>query len=166
MNGAKRVGRRFDERGAGWIRHAGQVPDDLRLTSTVTIPASELTWQFSRSGGPGGQGVNTADSKAELRFDLANSEAIPDHLKTRALDRLGTRLVDGVLIVTASEHRSQLQNRRAAIARLTSLLCDAIAPPARARRATQPSKRAKQRRLDSKRRRGETKRLRGAPGDV
>ncbi len=114
--------------------------EDLRLTATITIPATELAWQFSRSGGPGGQGVNTADSKAELRFDLATSAAIPPHLKARALDRLGARLTDGVLIITASEHRSQLANRRAAMARLTMLLADGIAPPAGPRRPTRPSK--------------------------
>jgi ribosome-associated protein len=141
------------------------VTDDLRLTSTITIPAGELSWQFSRSGGPGGQGVNTADSKAELRFDLAATPSMPDHLKARALDRLASRLVDGVLVVTASEHRAQLANRRAALARLTVLLTQGIAPPARARRATRPSKRSVQARLDSKRRRGNDKRLRGTPRD-
>jgi ribosome-associated protein len=141
------------------------VTDDLRLTATITIPAAELTWQFSRSGGPGGQGVNTADSKAELRFDLARTEAIPPHLKARALDRLGARLVDGVLIVTASEHRSQLANRRTALARLTMLLSEGIAPPARPRRATRPSKRVVESRLDAKRRRGDLKRLRRNPSE-
>jgi ribosome-associated protein len=139
------------------------VTDDLYLTPTITIPAAELAWQFSRSSGPGGQGVNTADSKAELRFDLARTQAVPDHLRARALDRLAGRLIDGVLIVTASEHRSQLANRRAALARLTALLTQGIAPPARARRATTPSRRAVQARLDAKRRRGEVKRLRRTP---
>jgi ribosome-associated protein len=141
------------------------VTDDLRLTPSLTIPAAELSWQFSRSSGPGGQGVNTADSKAELRFDLARSEALPPHLKARALDRLGARLVDGVLIVTASEHRSQLANRRAAMARLTMLLCDGIAPPAQPRRPTRPSRRSVEARLDTKRRRGDVKRLRRNPSD-
>lgn len=137
--------------------------DDLALTPTITIPAAELSWQFSRSSGPGGQGVNTADSRAELRFDLANTSAIPPHLRDRALQRLQHRLVDGVLIITASEFRSQLANRRAALTRLTTLLLDGIAPPARPRRPTRPSKRAVQARLDAKRRRGETKRLRRNP---
>ncbi len=142
------------------------VTDDLRLTpGGITIPAPELKWQFSRSSGPGGQGVNTADSKAELRFDLARTEAIPLHLKARALNRLGARLVDGVLMVTASEHRSQLANRRAALARLTMLLTDGIAPPAQPRRPTRPSKRVVEARLDAKRRRGAVKRLRRNPSD-
>jgi ribosome-associated protein len=141
------------------------VTDELRLTPSITIPATELSWQFSRSSGPGGQGVNTADSKVELRFDLARTEALPPHLKARALDRLAARLVDGVLIVTASEHRSQLANRRAALARLTMLLSDGIAPPARPRRATRPSRRSVEARLDTKRRRGDVKRLRRNPSD-
>ncbi len=143
--------------------HAGGVTEELRLTATITIPASELTWQFSRSGGPGGQGVNTADSKAELRFDLAATEAIPTHLKARALDQLASRLVDGVIIITASEHRSQLANRKAALARLVMLLHQGIAPPAQPRRPTRPSKRQVQARIDGKRHRGNVKRLRRTP---
>ncbi|MFS8478148.1 MAG: alternative ribosome rescue aminoacyl-tRNA hydrolase ArfB [Micromonosporaceae bacterium] len=139
--------------------------DVLQVTPKVALPRSELTWRFSRSGGPGGQSVNTADSRAELRFDLAGTSALPEHLKARALQRLAPRLVDGVLSVTASEHRSQLQNRRAAEARLVRLLSDAIAPPPRRRRPTRPSRNAVQARLDAKRRRGEIKRLRRRPVD-
>jgi ribosome-associated protein len=145
--------------------HAVRVSHDLRLTPAITIPAAELSWQFSRSSGPGGQGVNTADSRAELRFDLARTHALPTHLRERALRRLQHRLVDGVLVITASEFRSQLANRRAALARLTSLLLDGIAPPARPRRPTRPSKRAAQARLEAKRQRGEIKRLRRNPPD-
>jgi ribosome-associated protein len=129
----------------------------LQVTGSVAVPRSELAWRFSRSSGPGGQSVNTADSRAELRFDLAATGALPDHLKARALERLASRLVDGVLIVTASEHRSQLQNRRAAEARLTALLAEGVAPPVRTRRPTRPSRGAVQRRLDTKRRRSQTK---------
>lgn len=147
-------------------RHAGHVTEDVQLTPTIVIPASELSWQFSRSSGPGGQGVNTADSRVELRFDLARTQAIPDHLRSRALVRLEHRLVDGVLVVTASEHRSQLANRRAAVARLTRLLTDGIAPPTRPRRPTKPSQRSVQARLEAKRRRGDVKRLRRKPPDA
>jgi ribosome-associated protein len=132
----------------------------LQVTGSVAVPRSELAWRFSRSSGPGGQSVNTADSRAELRFDLAATEAIPPNLKARALDRLASRLVDGVLVMTASEHRSQLQNRRAAEARLVALLTEAMAPPARARRPTRPSRGAVQARLDAKRRRSQVKRQR------
>jgi ribosome-associated protein len=143
----------------------GPVYGDLPVTGSVTIPASELAWRFSRSGGPGGQGVNTADSRVELRFDLAATTAVPGHLKARALERLAPRLVDGAIVVTASEHRSQLDNRRAAQARLVSLLSAAFAPPARKRRATQPSRAAVRARLESKRRRGQLKRQRSTIDD-
>ena len=134
----------------------------LEVSRAVSIPRAELTWRFSRSGGPGGQSVNTADSRVELRFDLAGTEALPPPLKERALARLGGRLVDGALVVTAAEHRSQLQNRRAAEARLVALLAAAIAPPAPGRRPTRPTRGSVQRRLDTKKHRAQTKRLRRA----
>ena len=131
--------------------------EGLRVTAAVTVPRSELRWRFSRASGPGGQSVNTADSRVELSFDLAGTAALPEHLKARALQRLASRLVGGVITVTASEHRSQLQNRRAASARLAALLADAIAPPARPRRPTRPSRGATERRLSAKRRRSQLK---------
>lgn len=139
---------------------AGHPDDRLRVTRTVAVPRAELTWRFSRSSGPGGQSVNTADSRAELRFDVAATTALSPTLKARALERLASRLVDGVLIITASEQRSQLQNRRAAEARLVALLAAAVAPPPRKRRPTKPSRGAVERRLTAKRRRGETKQQR------
>ena len=141
------------------------MPGDLRVRGSVVIPEAELRWRFSRSSGPGGQSVNTTDSRAELSFDLAGTTSIGPMLKVRALDRLGGRLVDGVITVAASEQRSQLQNRKAAEERLVELLVEALAPPPRKRRATRPSKRAVQRRLDTKKRRGETKRLSRDLGD-
>jgi len=139
--------------------------DALRVTGSVAVPRSELSWRFSRSGGPGGQSVNTADSRVELLFDVARSTAIPEHLRERALERLAGRLVDGVLVIAASEYRSQLQNRRAAEARLVAVLADAVAPPPRKRRATRPSRGAVEARLASKRRRAQTKRQRRDRGD-
>ncbi len=139
--------------------------DGLRVTDTITVPRAELGWRFSRSSGPGGQSVNTADSRAELVFDLAGSAALPEHLKARALHRLAGRLVDGVLTVTASEHRSQLRNRQAAEERLSTLLAEAIAPPARPRRPGRPTRRSVQARLDAKRRRSQTKRDRRTPNE-
>jgi ribosome-associated protein len=138
---------------------------ELMVNASVTIPARELDWRFSRAGGPGGQGVNTADSKAELRFDVAGTQSMPEPLKARALSRLSGRLVDGVLIVTAAEHRSQLDNRRAALARLSTTLADAIAPPAKKRRPTKPSKAAVARRLESKQHRSRLKQQRRAPAE-
>jgi ribosome-associated protein len=138
----------------------GDVPDDVRVTDRLTIPAAELSWRFSRSSGPGGQGVNTTDSRVELSWDVAGSVVLPPALRDRAVERLAGRLVSGVLTITASEHRSQLRNREAAAARLASLVADAIAPPARPRRPTRPSKGAVERRIASKKRRSQTKRNR------
>ncbi|MEU4836841.1 alternative ribosome rescue aminoacyl-tRNA hydrolase ArfB [Nocardia testacea] len=136
--------------------------EDLTVTRTLVIPAAELRERFSRSSGPGGQHVNTTDSRVELLFDLANSPSVPESLRTRMLDRLATRLVDGVLTIAASEHRAQLQNRAAARERLAALLRDAAAPPPPVRRATKPSRGAKERRIAAKKRRGVTKRNRRA----
>jgi ribosome-associated protein len=144
---------------------AVRVPDDVRVNDRLTIPAAELSWRFSRSGGPGGQGVNTTDSRVELSWDLAGSEVLPPALRDRAVERLGGRLINGVLTVTASEHRSQLRNREAAAARLAGLIAGAIAPPPRTRRATRPSRGATERRLAEKKRRSETKRNRRAHPD-
>jgi ribosome-associated protein len=128
------------------------------------IAQAALSWRFSRSSGPGGQGVNTTDSRVELTFDLAES-GWPEWLQHRASQRLGPRLVDGRLTIVAQEERSQLRNREAARARLASLLDDATAPPGPPRRATRPSRRAVERRITAKKQRGETKRLRGRPSD-
>lgn len=137
----------------------------LTIRPGLVIPEAELSWRFSRSSGPGGQGVNTTDSRAELSFDVAGSATLPDRLKARALDRLAGRLVDGVLTISASEHRAQLRNREAAEARLVALLTDAVAPPPPPRRPTKPSRRAKERRLAEKKRRGQLKQLRRRDDD-
>jgi ribosome-associated protein len=139
------------------------VVGDLVLSSRVVVPAAELGWRFSRSSGPGGQGVNTTDSRVELSFDLANTVALPPHLRDRALSRLADRLVDGVVTVTASEHRSQLRNREAAAARLTVLLRAAIASPPRTRRPTMPSRAAVERRLTEKKANAQRKSQRRKP---
>jgi ribosome-associated protein len=131
-----------------------------RHYAEATIPAAELTWRFSRSAGPGGQGVNTTDSRAELSFDLSSSTAIPARLKARALENLAGRLTNGVLTVTSSEQRSQLQNREAARDRLAATLADAFAPPPPPRREKKVPAGVTRRRLDNKTRRGQTKQLR------
>lgn len=133
------------------------------MTRTLVVPAAELSERFSRSSGPGGQGVNTADSRVELSFDLAASPSVPEWLRARMLGRLEKRLVDGVLTVTASEHRAQLQNRAAARERLARLLRDAAAPPP-VRRATKPTKGSKERRIAEKKRRAQTKQGRRGGG--
>jgi ribosome-associated protein len=137
----------------------------VRVRGSVVIPDSELGWRFSRSSGPGGQHVNTSDTAAELLFDLARTESLPQTYKDRALQRLAGRLADGVLAVRADEHRSQLRNREAAKARLSALLAEATAPPPKARRPTKPSRRVQARRVEGKRRRGELKRGRSGRYD-
>jgi ribosome-associated protein len=138
--------------------------EPVRVGDAV-IPEGELGWRFSRSSGPGGQGVNTADSRVELVYDLANSTAFAPELRERARQRLGRRLVNGVLTVVASEHRSQLRNRQAAVDRLVELLTQAMAPPPRVRRPTRPSRGATRRRLEDKQRRAQVKRLRRPTDD-
>jgi ribosome-associated protein len=126
----------------------------------TAIPPDELSWRFSRSPGPGGQSVNTTDSRAELSYDLAASAVLPPLLKERAIRALAGRLAGGVITVAASEYKSQLRNREAAAERLSALLTEATAPPPRQRRPTRPSRAAKERRLADKQRRSQTKRLR------
>jgi ribosome-associated protein len=141
------------------------VGDGLRIGRSVVIPERELSERFSRSSGPGGQGVNTADSRVELSFDVATSPSLPAATRARMLARLEGRLVDGVLTLAASEHRTQLANRRTARDRMTEVLTAAAAPPPRPRRPTRPSRRAKQRRLDEKKQRSQTKRGRAGKWD-
>ena len=135
-------------------------PEGLRIGRGLVVPERELSERFSRSSGPGGQGVNTTDSRVELSFDVAGSPSLPETTRARMLGRLEGRLVDGVVTVAAAEHRAQLGNRRAARERLTALLTEAAAPPPRKRRATKPSRAANQRRLDATKRRSETKQSR------
>ena len=137
----------------------------LRVSRSVVVPERELRWRFSRSSGPGGQSVNTTDSRAELSLDVANSSAFGPIQRSRALERLSGRLVDGVLTVVAQEERSQLRNREAAMARMAELLAAAIAPPPRRRKPTRPSATATTKRIESKRRRSRTKRLRRPPDE-
>ncbi|GAA5046663.1 alternative ribosome rescue aminoacyl-tRNA hydrolase ArfB [Streptomyces sp. SID10815] len=128
------------------------------IRGSVALPEAELAWRFSRSSGPGGQHVNTSDSKVELSFDLARTEALPEVWKRRALERLAGRLVDGVLTVRASEHRSQWRNREAAAVRLAALLAEATAPPPKPRRPTRIPRGINERRLREKKQRAQTKR--------
>lgn len=141
------------------------VSGDLTVSRQLVLPAGELRERFSRSSGPGGQGVNTTDSRVELSWDVAGSPSVPEWLRTRLLERLGGRLVDGVLTIAASEHRAQLANRAAARERLAAVLRAAAEPPPPKRRPTKPSRGAKERRLADKKRRGRTKRHRRASQD-
>lgn len=124
------------------------------------IPPEELSWRFSRSPGPGGQSVNTSETRVELSFDLVRTSALPQVLKQRAVQALEGKLSGGVLTVTASENRSQLRNREAAATRMSALLTQATAAPPRPRRPTRPTRAARERRLADKQRRSQLKRLR------
>jgi ribosome-associated protein len=137
----------------------------LRVNGSVVIPEHELQWRFSRSSGPGGQGVNTTDSRAQLRWDVANSSAISHDQRSRLLARLSNRLTNGVLQISASEQRSQLQNRDAAERRLVEIVGSALAPPPRTRHATRPTRGSVERRIAGKRRRSDVKRLRRDTSD-
>ncbi len=137
----------------------------LHVRGSLAVPDVELQWRFSRSSGPGGQGVNTTDSRVELSFDVAASPTLSDGQRARITERLAHRLVDGVLTVAASEHRSQRRNREAARVRLAALLRNALQPDPPPRRATRPSRGARERRLAEKRQRGEVKRLRRPTGE-
>lgn len=138
------------------------VPPGPGAPRGLRVPATELVEQFSRSSGPGGQGVNTADSRVQLSLDLGATTALDDDQRRRALDRLAPRLAGTVLTISASEHRSQLDNRMAARRRLADLLRDAVVPQ-RARRATRPTRGSQRRRVEAKLRRSATKQHRRPP---
>jgi ribosome-associated protein len=133
---------------------------DLSVTGSFIVPASALSWRFSRSSGPGGQGVNTADSRVELSVAPLELPGLSEHQRARLAARLGNRLVDGVLTVAASEHRQQLRNRQAARDRLAAVLRAALAPPPPSRRRTTPTRGSQERRIQAKKQRGQLKKQR------
>jgi ribosome-associated protein len=135
---------------------------DLPVVGSLVVPASALSWRFSRSSGPGGQGVNTADSRVELVVAPLELPGLTETQRTRLTERLGPRLVDGLLTIAASEHRQQLRNREAARARLAAVLRAGVAAPPPARRKTKPTRGSKERRIKAKKERGQTKKLRGS----
>lgn len=133
---------------------------DLVVNERLTIPSSDLRWRFTRSPGPGGQGVNTTDSRVELLVDLANCTCLGPFRRARLLDHFQNRLVEGCLRVVVAEERSQWQNRQKALHRLAELLREGLQPPSRSRKATRPGRGAVKRRLDTKKKRGDLKRQR------
>lgn len=137
------------------------VPSGPGLPDGIVVPDAELVERFSRSAGPGGQSVNTTDSRVELDYDVRSSVALTEAQRTRAL----RRWPEGRVSIAASEHRSQHRNRVAARERLADLLREALAPPPPPRRPTRPSRGAKERRLKAKKERGRTKALRGRVSD-
>ena len=136
---------------------------DLLVSPALTIPAAELEWRFSRSSGPGGQHVNTTDSRVALTWNLAESAALSEDQRARLMHRLKNRLIAGALVVTASEQRSQLRNREIALAKLAEMVADGLAPGPAKRRRTKPTRGSTFRRLDAKEQRSATKQQRRKP---
>lgn len=135
---------------------------DVEVNRALKIPSSELAWRFSRSPGPGGQHVNTSDSRVELSWDVQHSAVLTEEQRDRLLERLRTRLVSGVLTVASSARRSQLRNRENAMAKLAELVSAALVPET-VRRATKPTRGSGVRRLKAKQLRSETKKQRRRP---
>ena len=136
---------------------------DLEVSSRLTIPSAELRWKFTRSSGPGGQHVNTSDSRVQLTWSVAESAVLSADQRERLLGGLESRLVAGSVTVTVSEQRSQLRNREVALARLRILLRDALAPPSAARRPTRPTRGSARRHLAAKKERSAIKQQRQRP---
>ena len=138
-----------------------KVPPGPGLPEGITVPDSDLVERFSRSPGPGGQSVNTSDSRVELEYDVRSASSLTDLQRARALKRWP----DGLIVIAASEHRSQHRNRAAARERLADLLRAALAPPPPPRRPTRPTRGSKERRLTAKKERGHIKSMRGRVTD-
>jgi ribosome-associated protein len=140
------------------------MPDDpLEITPALRLPAGELEYRASRSGGPGGQHVNTSSTRVEVWWDVARSPSLTEDQRARLLSRLAARLDgEGRLRLVASGSRSQLRNREEVTARLAEVVAEALVIPKR-RKPTKPSRAAKAARLEAKRRRAATKRQRQRP---
>ena len=136
---------------------------DLEVSPALTIPERELGWRFSRSSGPGGQHLNTSDSRVELFWCVADSAVLSDEQRMLLVSRLARRLVAGVVTVAASERRSQLRNREIALAKLANLVAAGLAPEAARRRPTRPTRGSDRRHLAAKQQRSATKRQRQRP---
>lgn len=142
-----------------------RVPPGPGIPDGVVVPGPDLSEQFSRASGPGGQGVNTTDSRVQLSLDVGTTSALTDRQRERVLARLSARLVGTVLTIDAAEHRSQRRNRAAARERMTALIREALAPPPPPRRPTKRTRGSQRRRLDTKRQRSEIKAKRARPTD-
>lgn len=137
----------------------------LRINGRITIPASELKFSFVRSSGPGGQNVNKVNSKAQLRWSVTHSAAIPEEIRTRLLARLASRITEkGEIVLSSQRYRDQAKNAGDCLARLREMLAAAAAPPKR-RKKTKPPRSASESRLRDKREKAEKKRNRARPKD-
>ena len=133
---------------------------DLTINSRLVIPSKELKWRFTKASGPGGQGVNTTDSRVELFFDIKRSPTIHPVQKQRLIENLKNRLINNGLRIVAAEERSQYRNRQIALARLANLLQEGLKLPAKSRRVTKPTQASQIRRLNAKKFRGLLKKKR------
>ena len=133
---------------------------DLIVNDRLVIPAVDLQWRFSRASGPGGQGVNTTDSRVELVLDIEACAVLGPFRRARLRERLASRVVDGDLRVVVADERSQWQNRQKAMVRMAELLRDGLKSPPPSRKATRPTRGSQRRRVQAKKQRGELKRQR------
>ncbi|MBX9777392.1 MAG: aminoacyl-tRNA hydrolase [Xanthobacteraceae bacterium] len=132
----------------------------MRVTDSITVDESELTEDFVRSSGPGGQNVNKLATAVQLRFDARRSPSLPNDVAVRLMRLAGSRLTkDGVIVITAQSHRTQEANRRDARDRLIAMIRQAAVAPVK-RRPTKPTKASREKRLESKKRRGSIKGMR------
>jgi ribosome-associated protein len=137
----------------------------IAINDALWIPRTELTYRATRSGGPGGQHVNTSSTRIELLWDVGASPSLSDEQRALILEKLANRISqEGVLLIAASEHRSQLQNKEAATARLAELVRQALVVP-KTRRKTKPSRASREERLRAKQHRSSVKRMRRRPTD-
>ncbi|MFJ2619019.1 alternative ribosome rescue aminoacyl-tRNA hydrolase ArfB [Glutamicibacter sp. NPDC087344] len=136
---------------------------DLQISRSLVIPAAELVWHFTRSSGPGGQHVNTSDSRVELSWSIAGSRVLSPWQRQRLLAKLSTRLTGGQVVVTSAQERSQWRNRQDAAQKLTELVQATLLPDPPQRRATKPTQGSQRRRLSAKSNRAATKQLRRRP---
>jgi len=137
----------------------------IAITDEIALDEAELAFSFIRASGPGGQNVNKVSTAVQMRFDARRSPSLPDEVSARLQKLAGSRLtLDGVIVITASRHRSQERNRADAVGRLVALIAKAAEPPAK-RRPTRPTRASKERRLEVKSRRAGVKARRGRPVD-
>ena len=133
---------------------------NLKINTSLQIPANEIKWRFSRSSGVGGQNINKTESRAEVVFNISNSKALTPYQKHQILIQDNIKLINGSIHIAVQDKRTQYQNRKLALSRLASTLRELLKPLPQKRRATFPTRSSQKRRIKSKKKRGELKRNR------